>query len=141
MGSSAPTPRQAPIVRLADGRVALVHDGSRIALAAAMHGGGDVSITLFAPMARSWAERVARILDELPPTRDVTPVELRTPWLRNDDGNPALAVGRVTRGLAVRWRLLVMGAAGERAIELAAGDVVELLRHLAAPPEAARDAG
>ena len=141
MGSSAPTPRQAPIVRLAGGRVALAHDGSRIALAAAVPGDGVVSVTLFARMARTWAERVARILEALPATSDVTPVELRTPWLRNDDGNPALALSRETRALAVRWRLLVMGAGGEQAIDLVAGDVVELLRHLAAPPEAARDVG
>lgn len=136
--SSALAPRSAPTLRIAGGRVALVHDGSRIVLAAATEQGMTTGIALFAPMARSWAARVAPVLEPLPQAADVTPVELRTPWLRGDDGEPAIALERVARGPLAEWRLLVGRAL---AIALAERDVRALHGYLLAPPEAALEVG
>lgn len=140
MSSPAPTPRSHPTVRLAGGRLALVHDGHRVALAAA--GDGAVAeVRLYGETAQGWAARVSTVLRAHPPGSDVTPVEVRTPWLRGDDGEPALAVERTSRGPQSSWRVLVRAGAREVAVEVAEPDVVELLRRLAGVVEPARDVG
>jgi hypothetical protein len=134
------TPRPSVTVRLAGGRVALGGDASRIVLAAATDG-APADVVLHAPEARAWAGRVATVLEAHAASPDVTPVEVRTPWLRGDDGEPALAIERVTRGPQVRWRLLVRARGLETAVAGADADVVELLRRLVTTGETAREAG
>jgi hypothetical protein len=135
------SPRPGAAVRLAGGRVALASGGSQVALAAAGTDGEPVHVVLETAHAAAWAARVRAVLEAHPPAPDVTPVELRTPWLRGEDGEPALAIERLTRGPRVRWRLLLHAGGREGRVRLGAGEVVELLRCLASPIEAAREVG
>ena len=141
MSSPASTPRPHPTGRLAGGRLALAHDGQRVALAAATPDGGVADVQLFGAAAQGWAARVSTVLRAHPPGADVTPAELRTPWARGDDGEPALAIERTSRGPHSSWRVLVRAGAREVAIDVAEPDVVELLHRLAGVVEPARDAG
>lgn len=141
MSSPASTPRPHPSVRLAGGRIALAHDGQRVAIAAAAPDGAVADVHLFGAAAQGWAARVSTVLRAHPPGADVTPVEVRTPWVRGDDGEPALAIERTTRGPQSSWRVLVRAGAREVAVEVAEPDVIELLHRLAGVVEPARDVG
>lgn len=141
MTSPPTTPRPLPTVRLAGGRVVLVHDGHRVAVAAADADGALVDVTLFGTVVQAWAARVATVLRAHPPAADVTPAELRSPWVRDGDGEPALAIERLTRGPQVRWRVLVRAGAREAQVELGEAEVGELLHRLSVPPESAREVG
>jgi hypothetical protein len=139
--SPTPAPRSSGPARLAGGRVALAGDGARLVLALAAGDGPAADVVLASGEAQRWAARVTPILDAHPPTPDVTPFELRTPWLRGTDGAPAIALERLVRGPQVRWRLLVRGMRGESGVTLGQGDVAELLARLASASTAVREAG
>lgn len=141
MSLPASTPRPYPTVRLAAGRIALAHGGHHVALAAAAADGAVADVQLHGDVAQGWAARVSTVLRAHPPGTDVTPVEVRTPWVRGDDGEPALAIERTSRGPQSSWRVLVRSGHREVAVEVAEPDVVELLHRLAGVAESARDVG